>query len=64
MAQPSCISLQIKKTVISLAIAALGFTASSSALAYQKVHQPDNSYQQYISAPNGRYVDPRCIRGI
>ncbi|HHJ1242829.1 TPA: ElyC/SanA/YdcF family protein, partial [Proteus mirabilis] len=26
-----------------------GFTASSSALAYQKVHQPDNSYQQYIS---------------
>ena len=49
MAQPSRISLQIKKTVISLAIAALGFTASSSALAYQKVHQPDNSYQQYIS---------------
>ncbi|ATM99441.1 transporter [Proteus vulgaris] len=49
MAQPSCVSLHIKKTVISLAIAALGFTVSSNALAYQKVHQPDNSYQQYVS---------------
>ncbi len=49
MAQPSRVSLHIKKTVISLAIAALGFTVSSNALAYQKVHQPDNSYQQYVS---------------
>ncbi|NBM54972.1 transporter [Proteus sp. G2669] len=49
MAQPSRVSLHIKKTVISLAIAALGFTVSSTALAYQKVHQPDNSYQQYVS---------------
>lgn len=49
MAQPSRVSLHIKKTVISLAIVALGFTVSSNALAYQKVHQSDNSYQQYVS---------------
>ncbi|SUC13475.1 Predicted methyltransferase (contains TPR repeat) [Proteus vulgaris] len=49
MAQPSRVSYRIKKTVISLAIATLGFTVSSTALAYQKVHQPDNSYQQYVS---------------
>lgn len=49
MAQPSRVSHRIKKTVISLAIAALGFTVSSTALSYQKVHQPDNSYQQYVS---------------
>lgn len=49
MAQPSRVSFHIKQTVISLAIAALGFTLSSNALAYQKVHQPDNSYQQYVS---------------
>lgn len=49
MAQPFCLSLNIKKTVLSLAIAALGFTTSASVFAFQKVHQPDNSYQQYVS---------------
>lgn len=49
MAQPSRISLHIKKTVLSLAFVTLGLSASSNVFAYQKVNQPAENYEQYTS---------------
>ena len=49
MAQPSRVSLHIKKTVISLKDCCFRFYRLIKCISLSKVHQLDNSYQQYVS---------------